>query len=226
MFKRNLVVGLIAALAVACGGSDPGSGTKTLHVNGTLFSDGSPTGTWISLAVREGHANGGIIEDAVVLLTPQGGNEIPVPFTIFRQNFKNEFAWAKSYRLKVTRGNDKLEALIEPPGLTTITAPAAGSVYNRAAGTPLRVTWVDSFERRAQQVTVELDDGQFSSSSQEILTNGDELFYDIPSSSWTSPTTSERVRITRRFSLSLAGGSPGSTLTAETTHRTNDFTVQ
>lgn len=225
MLKRNLVVGLVAALAMACGGSDPGTGTKTLFVTSMLFSDGSPGNTGISVQVREGHANGAIIDDAVVLLTPQGGNEIPIPY-VFLQNFKNEFAWARSYRLKVTRGNDRLEAVVEPPGLTTVTAPATGSVYDRASNAPLRVTWSDSFDRRAQTVTIELDDGQFTSNSQEILTNGDQLHYDIPSTSWTSPTTSEQVRVTRQSSLPLAGGAAGSVLNAETTHRTGDFTVQ
>lgn len=225
MSKRNLIVGALALLATACGGSDPGSGTKTLFVRAALHSDGSPGNSYIGVVVREGHANAQVIQDAVVLLTPEGGHETSVPF-MFIQNFKNEIVWARSYRLKISRGNDRLEAVIQPPGLTTITAPARGAVYERASGTPLKVTWTDSFDRRAQKVELELDDGRFASNSSSVLTDKDNLTYDIPPTAWTQATNGERIRVRRSVSLGLAGGAPGSELTAETTHRTGEFTIR
>ena len=233
MREKILWVVAAAVLGVGCGGSDPGTGSGTLFVTADFSSDGTPDGTVALIVVRDGAPDGAFVEDATVLVTPEGGNEISIPFVdlfLVSGYYKTNFApWSRSFRVKVTRatGTDRVEALVEAPGLTEITAPADGSTFDRAAGAPLAVTWTDSFGRRAQgRVRVESRFAEVSQNSNFITLQDDPLRFEIPFSAWEDPVNNERIRVTRTNSVVLAGGIPGSVGTASTTDRTLDFTVQ
>jgi len=220
--KALLLAGALAALATGCG-SDPGSGTKTLYVDATLESDGSTGGTRATLWVRQGSSNGAFVSDASIVLVGDKGGRPPVDSALSGLGLytAREFAWEPGWRLQITRGADKLEAYIVAPGLTTITNPMPGQIFDHTANSALAVRWRDELGRSAEQVTVDVDHGAYDNQ----LRADDPGQRDIPSTAWTQSFAQESVRVTRENLLNLAGGVAGSVLKARTSARV-DFAVQ
>lgn len=223
-FVMKAFAGAALALVMAGCGSDAGSGTETLFVDAEAFSDGSADGTWLRVVVRQGGSNGAMLDDAKVTLTAGDGtvHELPYVDVFGIAYFKNNLAWDPSWRLRIERGTaDKLEARIEGPGLTRITQPAPGSLYQRSSGTDLVVKWADDDGKRAGAVIVDLEGQPY----EDQIVNEDPLERKIPASSITTVNDSARLRVDRRTTLNLAGGVAGSTFTA-TTRDEIDINIQ
>ncbi len=220
--KALLFAGALVALATGCG-SDPGSGTKTLYVDAQLESDGSSNGTKATISVRQGSGNGSVVSDAsVVLIGDKGGRPaLDSSFSWLGVYTAIGFAWEPGWRLQITRGADKLEAYIVVPGLTTITNPTPGQIFDHTANAPLAVKWTDDLGRSADQVTVDVDHGNYDNQ----LRADDPGARDIPSSTWTQSEPQERIKVTRENLLNLAGGVAGSVFKARTSAEV-DFAVQ
>ncbi len=215
-----VVVGSLVSLS-ACGGSNPGGGTKTLFVKAQAQSDGSTDGTSLAVEVRQGTSDGQLITDAVVTVKGNKTGEFSLPWEgvswgSFRLGAyrKSQATWDTGWRLSVKRGTDALDAYVEAPGITTITNPIGGTTFRRADGKPLLVQWKDSDGRRAQVVTIDFDkaDGADTSLAEDRLEHSIEqnrLVVD----------DKERVEVRRKNEIQLAGGTPGSIFSATTEHR-------
>lgn len=219
--RSSLVAALVAVagLGSACGGSNPGSGSETLHVSAEMRSDGSPDGTWVSVVVREGQADGPVVSDASVTLDGDSADEFPISqaWSIGGAGpgwyLRNNFDWDTGFTLKVRRGSDWVEAYIQTPGYTAITQPIFDTTFLLSEGRPLVVKWTDSENRRAEGVTIRLSDAGFT----HLIQNGDPLEFPIEPTSLTV-TDSETVTVERRNDMNLAGGTAGSVFTAATEH--------
>ncbi len=220
--KALLFAGALAALTAGCG-SDPGSGTKTLYVDAQLESDGSSDGTRATIWIHQGSSNGAVVKDAsVVLIGDKGGRPaLDNSYSLLGVYTAIGFAWEPGWRLQVIRGADKLEAYIVSPGLTTITNPLPGSVFDHTANAALAVKWKDDLGRSADQVTVDTEHGNYNNQ----VRADDPGERDIPSTEWTQSYAQERIKVTRENLLNLAGGAAGSTLKARTSASV-EFAVQ
>ncbi len=204
---------LSLVLLSACGATNPGGGTRTLHVVARFESNGSTPGTWARVTVRQGSGNGDHVANAEVALRGgRLGRQVLAFDDNARQYRLDDFAWDDALRLEVSRGEDFLDGAIEAPGFTVITRPVAGTTYRRADGPPLVVEWSDSMNRRAARVQVRLDkagiDTTLPQDGLELRVEPGELKVD----------DKEKVRVERSNQVDLAGGLPGSQLSATTTH--------
>ncbi|HZA49641.1 MAG TPA: hypothetical protein VE549_02810 [Myxococcaceae bacterium] len=224
-----LAAGLAAVVAVgtACGGSNPGSGSETLYVSAELTSDGTPDGTWVIVDVREGHSDGPFVNDATVTLRGDRTGEVDAPwqgvsFGQWQAGWwygSNGLNWDTGWALSVKRrngSNDGLEAYLQVPGFTEITQPIYDTTFRVSDGQPLVVKWRDNEGRRAEMVTVELGDPGSPHFRRQL--NDDPLQLSIELSN-VMVTDTERVTVSRRSDLNLAGGTPGSVFSAVTFHR-------
>jgi hypothetical protein len=219
--KVFLVTALLAL--VGCG-SDPGSGTQTLWVDADLTSDGSSAGTQAVIHVRQGGSSGAIMHNATVELIDDRGVKTVVPFEgvvsgdfVVGQFHAREFNWTPGFRLRITNDNsnspdDYLEALIAGPGLTTITAPAANSTFNRSTAQNLTVRWRDESGRVVTSAEVEVDRIDYRRATE------DKGLYDIDYAVF-QPRDDERIIVRRWTEIPLRGGTTGSTFRSTTTAR-------
>ncbi len=226
-FEVALLGGLLASALVACGGHDPGGGTQTLWVRAQAETDGSTSGSWFVVQVRDGSENGTLLNDAVVSIEGDNTGELVLPFDGgdffgFRvgANIKRDLPWDTGWRLTVRRGKDELDAYLEAPGVTTITAPVGGTTFRRSNGENLVVEWKDEKGRRADVVEVDFrraDDADrtFGEDPREYEVDFNRL----------RAADDERIEVRRRNEVNLEGGVPGSRLTATTKHRI-DLTVE
>lgn len=213
-FMKGLLVAVLAAGFTGCG-SDAGSGTETLYVEASAETNGTTNGTSIFVLVRNNSANGDFAQDAIVEIVGDRGSEHALPFTnlIFVQGyFKSGMVWEPGWRLRITRGADKLEAYLQAPGITTITEPTPSSVFARGAQQPLRVRWNDDAGRRAEVVEVELNQADYEQARPE-----DNGVREIPYTTWTEAEQEERVTVRRTNDINLTGGVTGSFFRATST---------
>ena len=198
------VVGL-AALLAACG-SDPGlltstgTGTRTLHVEGQIEWDASDQAAAIRVVVERA----GLVVDAATVTVRS-----PLGDVILVRGRDDDAAaylgvqpgWATHYTLEVVDGDDRLNASIAAPELMTLLAPSAGIDARALPGGMLTVRWsgepADSirvksagFEHRG------VDLGQVDMAATMLEDEEQEL------------------ELRRDNSIQLAGGMPGSSLTA------------
>ncbi|RMG10391.1 MAG: hypothetical protein D6729_19610 [Deltaproteobacteria bacterium] len=223
-------IGLLGAasllLLAACGGSDPGGGTKTLYVNAATASDGSRDGTWIVVEVREGSSDGAIVDDAVVTVTDDEGNARRLNFSgVSIGNFAagvyadTDFDFKGGTRLEVERGSDHLFAYLEHPGITTITQPIANTTFRRTEHEALRIEWKDARGRSARFVHIKLDRADY-----ERTLENDPGFHEVEVNRL-KPGANETLHVERYNEIQLAGGVTGSRFRATTVHRI-DFDVE
>lgn len=218
--KTMLAAVALATLALGCGGSNPGGGTRTLFVRVVAESDGSTDGTSLALQVREGGSNGPIVSDAAVLVRGDKTGEATVPWQGVRWGdfaagayVRDGIAWDSGWAIQVRRGSDFLDAYLANPGITTITEPIGGTTFRRADGKPLAIRWKDDYGRRSEQVRVRLDKAQI-----------DQVYSDDKGSlelelNRLVATDKERIEVIRTNDIELAGGTPGSSFQATTRHR-------
>lgn len=227
---RLLPLPVLAGLALAasaCGGSNPGSGTKTLYVKAAVQSDGTSDGTWLAVEVREGSDQGVLVTDAQVSVRGDSTGETGIPWGggVSMDGFNGGVyvvwhpQWDRGFTLNVNRGSDHLNAYVETPGITTITSPISGTAFALAEGKPLVVEWKDSYGRRAENVRVDLKKSDY------VWTGTDDTLRNEIDPNRMVVDNGERVRVTRTNQINLAGGAAGSTFEASTTHAI-DFVVE
>lgn len=197
----------------ACGGTNPGGGNGVLFVTARLVSDGSTPGTRARVTVRDNAPNGPHVQNAeVALRSGRLGGTVLTWDDNANQYRLDGFAWDDAFRLEVSRGNDFLDGSIEAPGHTLITSPVADTTYRRGDGLPLIVQWGDAVNRRAARVQIRFDkagiDTTLGQDGLELRVEPNELRAD----------PRERVRVERTNEVGLAGGRPGSQLSAATQH--------
>jgi hypothetical protein len=221
-----VVLGVVAVVGMACGGSNPGGGTKTLYVDAQAVSDGSTDGTWIRVCVRDGYKDGPVVTDAVVEVRGDRTGEFNLPWEgvdwfgcAAGAHARGGIAWDTGWALNVRRGDDYLDAYVQAPGITEISQPFANSTFRRADGEPLIVKWEDRVGHRAESSSVQLHQAD-----QFFPLPNDPLQYSIQVNMLVG-TGDERVEVTRTNNVTLAGGTPGSVFSAST-HRTISFVVE
>ncbi|MBX5481273.1 MAG: hypothetical protein IRZ16_05405 [Myxococcaceae bacterium] len=217
------VVTTLMTLGLAGCGSNPGSGTQTLWVKAQAISDGDPKNTAMLVEVRQGSSDGELITDAVVTIVGDETGEFNLPWqgaNLFGWKFGSyykELTWDTGWQLTVKRGQDALDAYLVAPGITTITQPLDGSTFDRSQGEPLVVKWKDGYGRRAES-SVAVDFERAPGQADKSFTREDPLELEVEANNLVA-TDHERVTVTRKNEIALAGGVPGSTFSAETHHR-------
>ena len=225
---RPLMTLGLAVFALACGGSNPGSGTKTLYVKAQAFGDGrDASNSLMAVEVREGSATGNTLTDAVVTITGDKTGELALPWqgVVFGSFHAGSYAkpglvWDTGWRLSVKRGSDQLDGYLVAPGFTTLTAPIAGSTFARSGGVPLNISWKDEAGRRAETVEIQLDKAKL-----------DQI---VPDDKGTFPVevnrlatdSKEKISVSRSNEVVLAGGVPGSVFSARTGHEIEINVIQ
>lgn len=213
---RTLLLSMTALAAAACGGTDPGIGTKTLYVRANMGSDGSTDSNIIAVEVREGSNSGNVVTDAQVVLKSSRNGDLAlqlVQLGNLSQYVHTNFLWDAGFVLSVRRGNDSLDAALVVPGYTVITEPISGTTFRKADGRPLRILWRDEFGSRAQEVDVRLDKADVRQTSTT------DVFFQEFQASQLVVEPKERVDVTRKNKVTLAGGVAGSEWSAQTHHR-------
>ncbi len=218
--SRLILCGAMALAAVGCGGSDPGTGTKTLWVKAEAVTDGSTPGTGMFIQVRQGGENGALVKDAVVTIEGDRTGEVTLPFSdeewwgfIPGGYYRDEFAWDTGWRIEVRRGNDELVAYIEAPGVTHITSPIANTTFTRGNAQPLVVQWKDTEGRKAE--IVEIDFGKSNEADRTLTEDTGELKLEY---NRLEAQKDERLSIRRRNEINLEGGVVGSTFKVTSQH--------
>lgn len=225
--RRVVLLLLGVAFLFSCGGSNAGTGTQTLFVKAQAITDGSASGSWLAVEVRQGASDGALITDAVVTVSGDATGEFNLPWEgIQLGNFKagayrrGQLAWDTGWVLRVTRGADRLDAYLEAPGVSTITGPIAGTTFKRADAQPLAITWKDDAGRRANVVELKLDHADQAS----VTLAKDTLEHDVEPNRLVA-TDKEKLQLKRRNEIPLAGGAPGSVFSATTEHEI-EFVVE
>jgi hypothetical protein len=216
-------------LTTGCGrATDPGIGSHTLFVKALALSDGTLDGSSLKLEVRNGHAEGPLVKDAVVIARGDRSGELNIAY---RDDFelggirlgggfeKKQLAWDTGWSIEVKNGDDYLVARLEAPGATIITEPVSQTTYRRTDGRPLPLRWRDEFGHRAKQVTID-----FARADYDRTFTEDAFGHDVAPNSLV-PEKRERVTITRWNEVGLAGGVAGSVFKAQTAHQI-DFIVE
>lgn len=202
----------LAILASSCLTS-PGGGTGTLFVTARLTSDGSTAGSRARVTVRAGSSTGDLVKNAEVAIRGGSLGRTIVPYEDPRDEYRlDSFTWVEGFRLEVVRGTDLLDGSIEAPGATLITDPLSDTTYRRADGPPLIIRWKDGRNAGASAIQVRLEkakiDRAIPAGILEMRVEPSELIV----------TDKEKVRVERSNEVSLAGGAPGSVLSAGTEH--------
>lgn len=215
---RSLLISL-AFLSSGCGLTSPGGGTGTLFVTAHLTSDGSTAGSRARITVRAGASSGDLVKNAEVAIRGGALGRTIVGYDDGKDQYRLDgFTWVEGFRLEVIRGSDKLDGSIEAPGATLITDPISNSTYRRADGAPLLIRWKDERNSPASATQVHLDKANLDRSIPagifELRVDPNELRVD-----------KEKVRVERSNEVALAGGAPGSLLSAGTDHEI-EFNVE
>jgi hypothetical protein len=211
MYRIMGLVVLSTAVA-ACGGNsytDPGHGTATLLVNGTFGYEGG--GAQIDVhVVRAGAA----VTDATVIVSSNLGTVTLTPNGGGGDYQGVQPGWADGFSVSVKSGTDNLQGGIDAPNPVQITSPDPGVSFDphMAPNGLVHVTWAGD---RADTAHVESKDFKIDLTPDSGST-------DIPATSFVSDHQDIDVR--RENSVNLAGGAPGSTLTARY-HDTVTITV-
>jgi hypothetical protein len=211
MAPARLGLATLAVLLGGCGGSglqsglsDPGTGTGTLLVEGDIAFKSDEGATEIEVKIRK---NGAPLDGAQVRITSGVGavDLQPAGDGVYGGR---QIGWPDGFRIEaraVAGGKpDELVAAVAAPGPVALTSPDVGrplDPHQLASG--LVVRWAGPAEGEVQVETKEFDSGVLPS---------DPLMVTIPSSAFKK--ASDKLTITRRSSVALAGGVPGSKLTA------------
>ena len=206
---RRIVVSLLSALMLsACGG------TGTLYVTARFSSDGSTPSSRARVTVREAAGYGTLVTDAQVSVTGSKLPKINIPISMNMQEYRADgFGWDESLRLEVVRGSDRLEATVQSPGFSVITAPTQDGTVVKANG--LLVTWRDANNQPSNTVHVVLQRADV-----DVALAEDKCQYRIAAEPLVV-ATDEVVYLERSNEVAPEGGAPGSVISATTTHSIN-----
>ncbi len=180
----------------ACGGIGEGNrallvaakgefdGTRTL-IEIEVFRDGFQLSEEASVQIGEGEA--GVLQPV-----PPGGGD----------KFRLELdGYVQTLRIRVTAGEDSVEATFAGPSPLVITSPAQGQVFDVSQGEDVVIAWEGADKDEASSVTLEIKD--FTTTL-----DGDPGELTVPFSQ--IPADANRVEITRTNIAELRGGARGS----------------
>ncbi len=206
---RGLVVStLTAVLLSACGG------TGTLYVSARFSSDGSTPSSRARVTVREAATTGSLVLDAQVFVTGSKMPKTAIPFAMNSKDYRVDgFGWDESLRLEVVRGSDRVEATVQSPGFSVITAPTQDGSVVKANG--LLVTWRD-----ANNVPSDIARVQLQQADLDVTLADDKFQYRIGADPLVV-NDRETVSLERSNELAPEGAAPGSLISATTTHAIN-----
>jgi hypothetical protein len=198
------LVTAMAASLWACGGSsggtDPGSGTQTLLVNGSMSNEGEGRSTELRVEVRRGGAS---VVDATVTVKSDLGTVALVYDSAENEYRGVQVGYAAYYAVFVEAGADSLDGSITAPDALALTRPAPATAIDARAvpNGVLRLEWTGE---AADSVRVHSKDFEYS---------GPDLGgVDMPASMLEEE--SQEIDVRRANSVALAGGVPGSELRA------------
>ena len=206
---RALVVSTLTTfLLTACGG------TGTLYVTARFSSDGSTASSRARVTVREAASSGALVVDAQVSVI---GSKLPktgLPYNMPRNEYSADgFGWDETLRLEVVRGTDRVEASVQSPGFSVITAPTSEGTVVKANG--LLVTWRDAGNVPADIARLRLDQSDI-----DVTLADDKFQYRIGADPLVV-TDREWVYLERSNEVAPTGAAPGSVISATTTHGIN-----
>lgn len=205
----------IAMVASACtdplqpgSGDDVGSGTRTLHVEGSVLgsSNGVSFLTSFVIQVRRG---GAPVTDANVTITSPTGRHVLHSDVRFPGRWSGSAdGYEQVYVLDVESGDDTIRNVrVEGPPPVVFTAPAQDSTIDPAS--PLEVQWEP---RTADQMWLIINPQ--GTSFGEIDDDGS---FTIPPNTWvTNPAGSHAVGLTRTNTVTPAGAVEGSRMSVST----------
>ena len=206
---RGFIVSTLAALLLsACGG------TGTLYVSARFSSDGSTPSSRARVTVREAATTGSLVLDAQVFVTGSKMPKTSIPFAMNSMDYRVEgFGWDESLRLEVVRGSDRVEATVQSPGFSVITAPTQDGSVVKANG--LLVTWRD-----ANNVPSDIARVQLQQADIDVTLADDKFQYRIGAEPLVV-NDRETVYLERSNEIAPEGAAPGSIISATTTHAIN-----
>ncbi len=203
--RRSHLASVFAGLFLAaCGsdgiGNDTGGGSGTLLVNGTVeHNDGRAE---FRVRVQLGGAD---VPNAGVTMESELGEVILV--WDGNDRYRGEqFGWAEGYRLQVAIGEDhNLSGSVDAPGFAALVSPDPQVPFDPhlAENGVVRVSWDGERAMAVRVRTHSFDWGPFPDEG-EVL---------VPATYFDEDQ--QDIEIDRENQVSLAGGLPGSTLSAQ-----------
>lgn len=203
MRRIGLIAFSMAALLAACGdddiGTDPGGGTGTLlvHARAEYRNDG-----FADLRVDVARAGAAVADAAVVVESDLGR------VTLVHEGGGTyrgaQAGWASGYALAVSAGDDHLDGSIVAPAPARLTSPDPAVPFDPQADADglILLQWAGD---RAHRVRVKTKGFEWSGVDQGRLMVPAMVFVE----------TSQDIEIKRENSVALAGGAPGSDLSAK-----------
>ncbi len=195
---RHLLLALGLA-ATACGGTWPGAGTETLFAE--VEADGRPDSTKIRVTLTK---RGSPVAGANVVIRDV---ERDLSVNLERKGDKDGAryegtlnGYARDLELRVTSGEDDLEARLVGPTAHVITRPPNNAIVRRADFTTLDLEWTSDGSADHTRVTV--------GDLEPIELDGDPGESAVPLGGLKNGA--HEVEVRRESSVDLAGGTAGS----------------
>lgn len=220
MIPSRLLFAALLTLApgiVACGATDTGGGSGTLFV--TAEADGRPDSTRVRVTVQQRgnpvvganvvviHVENDVSMNLEGVGTTNGGSEFRYEGTFNR--------YARTLALKITSGEDELNAQLQGPAPHVITRPPNDVIVRRKDFEFLDVQWEADGGADTTRVTV--------SDLEPMELVGDPFEVQIPLGGLRNGT--HEVEVRRETQVPLAGGIEGSVMRARYTVD-NRFTLE
>lgn len=197
---RLLGLFMVLVAAQACGYSDPGTGTATLSVQGSLACTFDSMQTDVVFTV--GGSQAALTNANITLLDADSRATLHVPNVATQGTYAAVWpGYHRRVEIQIWAEADGLSARIEGPGRHTLIAPRTGATL--AAKDPLQVEWATQDGIRADAVTISL--GQGTAAHTAMDDRGHDQF--APSELGSGRDT---VTVTRSQSITLGGAAPGS----------------
>ncbi len=206
---KILSLGLCAQGLMACGYTDPGSGSKTLQVEASAeYEVGDSDRMRVTVTVHD--KDDAPVEWAIVELRDgKTGEIITAEYEsegVYRASMS---AYRRRLELRVESSGDELTAKLEGPGPHRILDPKAGAMNRASFGPNLRVKWATTDGIRADEVRLRVH-GQRA--VERVLTE-DGGSYDGIAISELPSVGDYRLTVERVNVVELAGGIAGSVFT-------------
>lgn len=208
----------LALLLAACGGTSPGTGTNTLYVEATI--EGKPDSTRFSVIILRSGSN--VVGANVFFVDQDSGTERSLVGHGDASKKKGDYRYegqlgyyAQNLKLKITAGNDALEALLAGPAPHQILKPDNNDIVAANTGEVLGVQWRGAGQ--ADRVWIKPE------GVAPIELTNDHGSYDVPLGPL--KTGDQKLRVERENQVSLAGGTEGSIWTTSYGVE-NRFTLQ
>lgn len=193
--KRCFALALLLA-AAACSKTDAGGGSGTLYTLAEIVADADTTNVEVSVMLRENPVVGAnvVVEDDDTGATSTLESRSP---GIYKTTISG---YARTLELKITSGDDELDAQLEGPAPHQITRPPNDARVLRMGFSVLRVEWTAEDAADRTEVAAAM--------TAPISIAGDVYDAEVPLS--TLENGDQRVAVTRETTVDLAGGVEGS----------------